>query len=82
MIFFFMTFFRFPLRPSIFRTHLIYHARKNKQKYTQQPRKRQLHTNPQPPPDKPIALFLVVMTGYCIYQNTPRDPPPIPMAYR
>ena len=72
-----MSLFRSALRPSIFKTNLVYNAKKNKQKYTQQQIiKRRLHTIPPTPPDKPIALILFLITGYYIYQHTPRDPPP------
>lgn len=79
-----MSLFRTALRPSIFKTNLVYHktnlvyhAQKNKQKYTQQQQiiKRRFHTTPPTPPDKPIALILFLITGYYIYQHTPREPP-------
>ena len=72
-----MSLFRSALRPSIFKTNLVYHAKKNKQKYTQQQQiiKRRFHTTPPTPPDKPIALMLFLITGYYIYQHTPREPP-------
>ena len=37
--------------------------------------KRRFHTTPPTPPDKPIALILFLITGYYIYQHTPREPP-------
>lgn len=70
-----MTFFRTPIRQYILRTNVVYHAKKNKQKYTQQPIKRQFHTNPPIPPDTPFILILSLITGYYMYQNTrPRGP--------
>ena len=71
-----MTFFRTPIRQYILRTNVVYHAKKNKQKYTQQQSiKRQFHTNPPIPPDTPFILILSLITGYYIYQNTrPRGP--------
>jgi hypothetical protein len=74
-----MTLFRTALRPSVFKTNLIYYGKKNKQGYSQKPQqiiKRQFHTNPPTPPNTPILLVLSLITGYYIYQNTPRDPPP------
>lgn len=73
-----MTLYKPVLRKYMLNTNVVYHAKKNKQKYTQQQQiiKRQFHTNPPPPPDKPIVLILSLITGYYIYQHTPRDPPP------
>jgi hypothetical protein len=70
-----MTFLRTPLRQYILQTNIKYHAKKNKKKYTQQPIKRQFHTNPPIPPNTPFILMLSLITGYYIYQNTrPRGP--------
>ena len=73
-----MTLYKPLLRKYLLNTHVVYHAKKNKQKYTQQQQiiKRQFHTNPPTPPNTPIVLILSLITGYYIYQNTPRDPPP------
>jgi hypothetical protein len=79
MILFFMTFFRTPLRPSIILTNIKYHTHKNKQKYTQQLIKRQIHTLPPTPPNTPFVLVLGLITGYYIYMNTPRGGPPSPL---
>ena len=78
MTLFFMTFFRTPLRPSIILTNIKYHAHKNKQKYTQQPTKRQIHTVPPTPPNTPFVLVFGLITGYYIYQKS-RGPPPSPL---
>ena len=85
-----MSLFRTSLRSSVFRTNVVYHAQKNKQKYTQHQSgvllkmgrlnengcKRQFHTTPPNPPDKPIGVVLFLMASYYIYQNTPSGPPP------
>ena len=73
-----MTLYKPLLRKYLLNTHVVYHAKKNKQKYTQQKHiiKRQFHTTPPTPPDKPFILVFSLMVGYYIYQHTPRDPPP------
>lgn len=65
------------IRPSIFRRQIIYHAQKNKQKYNQTTR-RQFHTNPPTPPDKPIELMLIIAAGFYIFQNYRGEPPSSP----
>ena len=69
-----MTLFRTALRPSVFKTNIIYYGKKNKHRYSQI--KRQFHTTPPTPPDKPFILVFSLIVGYYIYQHTPRDPPP------
>ena len=78
MTLFFMTFFRTPLRPSIILTNIKYHAYKNKQKYTQQPIKRQIYTVPPTPPNTHFVLVFGLITSYYIYQKS-RGPPPSPL---
>ena len=78
-----MTLYKPVLRKYLSNTNIVYHAKKNKQKYTQQQQmiKRQFHTSPPTPPNPPntpIVLVLGLITSYYIYQNTPRDPPPPP----
>ena len=70
------------ISPYIFKTNLVYHAQKNKQKYTQQHIiKRRLHTSPPTPPDKPIELMLVLVAGFYIFQNNRREPPSFPSSF-
>ena len=75
-----MTLYKPVLRKYMLNTHVVYHAKKNKHKYTQQQQqqiiKRQFHTSPPTPPKQPIGLMALIITSYCIYRNTPRDPPP------
>ena len=72
-----MTLYKPVLRKYLLNTHVVYHAKNNKQKYTQQQQiiKRQFHTIPPTPPKQPIGLMALLITSYCIYRNTPRDPP-------
>ena len=72
-----MTLYKPVLRKYLLNTNVLYHAKKNKQKYTQLI-KRPFHTSPPTPPNTPIVLVLGLITCYYIYQNTPRDPPPPP----
>ena len=65
------------IRPSIFKRQIVYHAQKNKQKYSEKPR-RQFHTSPPTPPDKPIELMLILAAVFYIFQNNRREPPSSP----
>jgi hypothetical protein len=67
------------IRPSIFKTQIGYHAQKNKQKYSEKPR-RQFHTTPPTPPDKPIELMLALAAGFYIFQHNRGEPPCSPSA--